>query len=67
MAEDIPGLGFWNLSSIQMQVRTADRRGGDPEDDVVCFLDNGIRDVIDPDVVCSVVGQRSHRRQLLQP
>ncbi|GLO22073.1 hypothetical protein PPUJ20188_54700 [Pseudomonas putida] len=30
------------------------------------MLDDGIGDVIDPDVVCSVVGERSHEGKLLQ-
>ncbi|MNP39888.1 hypothetical protein D3C76_1334790 [compost metagenome] len=61
MAENIASFGFRNLASVQMQVGAADGGSGDPEDDVVCLLDDGIRDVIDPDVVCSVVGQCSHR------
>lgn len=60
MAEDITRFGFWNFASVEMQVRAANGCGGDPEDDVVCFLEDGIRNVIDPDVVCSVVGQCSH-------
>ena len=61
MAEDIARFGFWNFASVEVQVRAANGCGGDPEDDVVFLLNDGIGDVIDPDVVCSVVGQCSHK------
>ena len=67
MAEDIARFGFWNFASVEVQVGAANGCGGDPEDNVVFLLDDWIRDVIDSDVVCAVVGECSHESQLLRP
>lgn len=37
MSEDVTILHFRNLAAIDMQIRTADRRGRDPENEVVIF------------------------------
>ncbi|MNH14489.1 hypothetical protein D3C79_740820 [compost metagenome] len=60
VAEDITRLGLWNLAVVEVQVGAADGGGGDPEDNVVLFLDERVGDIVDPDVLGSVVCQCSH-------
>src|SRR6202012_3289464 len=46
--------------AVQVQVRTADRGRGDPDDDVVRLLDRRIRDVGDFHVLSPLPGQCPH-------
>ena len=66
VAEDIARFGLRDLAPIEVQVRAADGGGRHPEDDVVRLLKAGVRHGIDPDIVGSVIGQRSHGMHLLQ-
>ncbi len=60
VAEDIARLCLWNLAMIEVQVGAADGGSGDPKDDVVFVLDERVGDIVDPDVLGSVVCQCSH-------
>ncbi|MNV78289.1 hypothetical protein D3C71_1717710 [compost metagenome] len=66
VAEDIARFGLRDLAVVEVQVRAADGGGRYPQDDVVIVLDDRVRDVVDPDIVAAVIGQCSHRVQLLQ-
>jgi hypothetical protein len=49
-----------------MEVRTADRAGGDLDDRVASVLDLGIRYTLAADIVLAVPGQRFHSNLLAE-
>ena len=60
VAEHIAFLQHRHLAAVQMQVRTADRGGGDPQHDVVPGFDARIVDRVEADVLGAVVGECLH-------
>ncbi|MNV47153.1 hypothetical protein D3C71_1390120 [compost metagenome] len=62
MTEHVAGMQIRDLAAVQMQVRAADRRGGDTQDDVVRGGQRGIGHGIDPYILAAVVSQCAHSR-----
>jgi hypothetical protein len=60
MAKDVAVLHARHLAAIQMQVRSADRRRGYAQDDVVGLDQGRVGHVFDADIECAVVGKRLH-------
>jgi len=64
MTEDVAFFHRGHDAVEQMEVRTADRAGGDLDDGIASVLDFGIRHALAADVVLAVPGQRSHSNLL---
>ena len=60
MTKDIAVLDLGNFSAIKMQIRTTDRRGGYAQDDIVRLFDTRIGDIIDPNMMWTVIGESFH-------
>lgn len=60
MAQHVAAVQVGNLAAIQMQVRTADRRGGHAQNQVVGSRQHRVGDGVDTDVLAAVVGQSAH-------
>src|SRR5439155_7859008 len=54
--------GQRGLAAVEVEVRTADRRGGDAHDRVVSVLDHRVGDVADPDLLHAFVDDGLHPR-----
>jgi hypothetical protein len=64
MTEDVALFHRGHDAVEQVEVRTADRAGGDLDDGIASVLDLGIRYRVAPNVVLAVPGQRSHSNLL---
>lgn len=60
VAENVASFGLRDPAVVQVQVRTANGCGGDSQDDVVVVLEDGIRNIVDANVLWPVVSQCSH-------
>jgi hypothetical protein len=58
-----PGIGHHPV--VEVQVRTADRSGGDPDNRIVGVLDGGDIFFFDPDLVRAAVNHCSHECRLV--
>src|SRR5476651_2825312 len=57
MAENIAVFSGGNLAAIQVQVRTADSRRRDSQQDIVGLLNDGVRNGFDPNVMGTVISE----------
>jgi hypothetical protein len=60
VAEDVALLELDDLAPVEVEVRAADRRRGDPHDRVGRLLDGGVWNLVDPEVLLAVVDDRLH-------
>lgn len=60
MAKNVAVLHLRDLSAIEMQIGAADRRGRDAQNDIVGLLDNGIGDILDANMVRTVIRKCFH-------
>jgi hypothetical protein len=60
MAEYVTLFHRWHDTVEQMQVRTADRAGGDLDDGIAAMFDLGIRHPVASNLVLAMPGQRFH-------
>src|SRR5690554_1226289 len=60
VAEDVTLLHLRNGAAIQVQVGAADRRGGNPQNDVVILQNGRIRYRFDADIMTAVVSKCAH-------
>src|SRR3546814_8112373 len=63
MAQYVPRLHRRDIAVIEMEVRPADRRGGDADDGVAGIDDFRIVDGIDPDVMLAMQCESAHRSE----
>src|SRR3954449_6761775 len=63
VADDVALLHLDDLAAVEVQVRSADRRGRDPDDRVGRFLDGRVVDLVDADVLFAVPNDCSHERR----
>src|SRR3546814_18269021 len=61
MAQYVPRLHRRDIAVIEMEVRPADRRGGDADDGVAGIDDFRIVDGIDPDVMLAMPCESAHQ------
>lgn len=60
MAKNVAVLHLRDLSAIEMQIGAADSRGRDAQNDIVGLFDNGIGDILDANMVRTVIRKCFH-------